>query len=89
MRMFGRLLDKLYRVAAKYRYASIVVGASALASSLLGISGPALADNECGALVGGSIICTSTTGIGNPYANGIVYGLPPAAPGHPQPERHA
>ncbi len=65
------------------RRKSWLLAASALASSSLGVSGPALADNECGALVGGSIICTSTTGIGNPYANGIVYGLPPPPPATP------
>ncbi len=38
MTIFTRLLEKLYRVAAKYRRASIVVGAAALAPSLLGVS---------------------------------------------------
>ena len=28
-------------------------------------------------MVGGSVTCTSTTGIGNPYPNGIVYGRRP------------
>ena len=54
------------------RRKSWLLAASALVSSL-GISGPALAANECGPLVGGSVICTST---GNSYPNGIVYGLP-------------
>ena len=44
----------------------------------LGISGPALAANECGPLVSGSVTCTSTPGIppgtvGNPYPGGISY----------------
>jgi hypothetical protein len=72
MGIFTRLLEKLYRVAAKYRSASIVVAAAALAALCLGISGPALADNECGALdASGSVTCTSAA---NPYANGIIYG---------------
>ena len=65
------------------RRKSWLLAASALAPLSLGISGPALADNECGPLVGGSVICTSTTGIGNPYPNGIVYGLPPPPPANP------
>jgi outer membrane autotransporter protein len=47
-----------------------LLAASALASSSLGLSGPALANDECGALVGGSATCTST---GNPYPTGINY----------------
>ena len=39
-----------------------------LASSSLGVSEPALALDECGALVGGSVTCTSA---GNPYPTGI------------------
>ena len=70
MKIFPRLLQELYRVAAKYRCTSIVVGAAALAVSSLGISGPALAADECGALVGGSATCTSAD---NPYATGISY----------------
>ena len=78
MRIFTRPLEKLYRVAAKYRCALIVVGAAALAPLSLGISEPALAANECGPLVGGSVTCTSTPGIppatvGNPYPGGISY----------------
>lgn len=68
MTIFAQLLEKLYRVAAKYRCASIVVGAAALAPLSLGLSGPALAANECGPLVGGSVTCPA----GN-YPNGISY----------------
>ena len=71
MRIFTRLLEELYRVAAKYRCALVVVGAAALAALCLGISGPALAQNECGALdASGSVTCTSAF---NPYPNGISY----------------
>ena len=79
MRTFARLLEKLYRVAAKYRCASIIVGVAALALLSLGISEPALAANECGALDAcGSVTCTSA---GNPYPAGITYGQPtPATP---------
>ena len=78
MRIFTRPLEELCRVAAKYRCGLIVVGAAALAPLSLCISEPALAQNECGALVGGSVTCTSTPGIppgtvGNPYPNGISY----------------
>ena len=78
MMIFTRPLEKLHRVAAKYRCALIVVGAAALAPLSLAISGPALAANECGPLVGGSVTCTSTPGIppgtvGNPYPGGISY----------------
>ena len=79
MGIFTRLLEELCRVAAKHRYASIVVGAAALAVSSLGISGPVLAADECGPLAGdGSVTCTSTPGtppgtVGNPYPNGISY----------------
>ena len=63
------------------RRKSWLLAASALASSSLGVSGPALAANECGALdPSGSVTCTSTTGPGNPYPNGIVYGPPPPGP---------
>ena len=80
MRIFARLLEKLYRVAAKYRCASIVVGAAALASLSLGVSEPALAQNECGALdASGSVTCTSAV---NPYPTGITYGQPTPRPPH-------
>ena len=78
MRIFARLLEKLNRVAAKYRCALIVVGAAALAPLSLGVSEPALAADECGPLVGGSVTCISTPGtppppVGNPYPTGISY----------------
>ena len=55
-----------------------LLAASALVPLSLGISGPALAANECGPLVSGSVTCTSTPGIppgtvGNPYPGGISY----------------
>ena len=56
------------------RRKSLLLAASALASSSLGISGPALAANECGALdASGSVTCTS---LGNNYVTGITYGQP-------------
>ena len=59
------------------RRKSWLLAASALASSSLGISGPVLAANECGALdASGSVTCTSTTGTGNPYPDGISYARP-------------
>jgi hypothetical protein len=60
------------------RRKSWLLAASALASSSLGISGPALALNECGALdpATGSVTCTATTGTGNPYPDGISYARP-------------
>ena len=70
MRIFARLLETLYRVAAKYRCALIVVGVGALAPLSLEVSEPALALNECGALVGGSATCTPAL---DPYATGIGY----------------
>ena len=60
------------------RRKSWLLAASALASSSLGISGPALAANECGALdASGSVTCTSTN---NPYPNGITYGATAGLP---------
>jgi hypothetical protein len=51
-----------------------LMAASALAPLSLGISGPALAANECGPLpASGSITCTSAN---NPYPAGITYGQP-------------
>ena len=67
MGIFTRLLEKLYRVAAKYRCASIVVGAAALMLSL-GVSEPALAQ-ACGPLAV-SVTCTSAF---NNYPGGISY----------------
>ena len=59
------------------RRKSWLLAASALASSSLGISGPALAANECGALdASGSVTCTAITGTGNPYPDGITYFRP-------------
>jgi hypothetical protein len=52
------------------RRKSWLLAASALASSSLGILEPALAQNECGPLVGGSVTCTSA---GNNYPGGISY----------------
>ena len=75
MTIFAQLLEKLYRVAAKYRCASIVVGAAALAPLSLSLSGPALAANECGPLVGGSVTCPA----GN-YPNGISFNTGDHAP---------
>jgi outer membrane autotransporter protein len=45
-----------------------------LAGVLLGAD-PAFADGECGVSspTSGTVTCTSTTGTGNPYANGIAY----------------
>ena len=43
MRIFTRLLEKLYRVATKHRCASTIVGAAALATLSLGVSEPAVA----------------------------------------------
>ena len=79
MRIFTRLLEKLYRVAAKYRCASIVVGAAALTPLSLGISEPALAANECGALdASGSVTCTAAF---NPYPTASPTASPrPATP---------
>jgi hypothetical protein len=57
------------------RRKSWLLAASALASLSLGMSGPALALDECGPLVGGSVTCTSAS---NPYPAGITYGPPPA-----------
>ena len=48
---------------------SLAVVVTALAASDAGLS-PALALDECGALVGGSATCTPA---GNPYATGISY----------------
>jgi hypothetical protein len=60
------------------RRKSWLLAASALASSSLGISGPALAANECGPLAGdGSVTCFSNL---NPYPTGITYGPPPPGP---------
>jgi hypothetical protein len=76
VRIFAPFLEKLPRVAWKYRCISIVVGAAALAASSLGISGPALAADECGPLVGGSVTCSpgGTPPLpGNPYPTGITY----------------
>ncbi len=79
MRIFTRPLEKLHRVAAKYRCALIVVGAAALAPLSLAISEPAVAANECGPVdLSGSVTCTSTPGtppppVGNPYPGGISY----------------
>jgi hypothetical protein len=70
MGIFARLLEELYRVDAKYRCALIVVGATALVPWSLVISQPALALDECGALVLSSATCTPTL---NPYAAGIGY----------------
>jgi hypothetical protein len=70
MRIFTRPLEKLHRVAGKYRCASIVVGAAALAVSSLCGSEPALALDECGALAGGIATCTSS---GNFFNSGITY----------------
>jgi hypothetical protein len=65
-----------FSVCAKRRK-SWLLAASALASSSLGMSGPALAADECGALVGGSVTCTSA---GNFYSTGIVYGAAAGLP---------
>ena len=46
MGIFTGLLEKLYRVAAKYRCASIVVGAATLVPLSLGVSEPALAQAQ-------------------------------------------
>jgi hypothetical protein len=60
------------------RRKSWLLAASALASSSLGISGPALAANECGALdASGSVTCTSA---GNNYPSGITYGATAGLP---------
>ncbi len=68
-----RKLGVLTSVTAKRRK-SWLLAASALASSSLGISGPALAANECGPLdASGSVTCTSA---GNNYPTGITYGQP-------------
>jgi hypothetical protein len=64
-----RPLRVLSRVTAKRRKLWLMA-ASALAPLSLGASEPALALNECGPLVGGSVTCTSA---GNPYPNGISY----------------
>jgi hypothetical protein len=55
VRVFTGLLEKLYRVHAKYRCASIVVRAAALAPLSLGASEPALA--QCIA-AGGNLTCS-------------------------------
>src|SRR5262245_52108124 len=52
------------------RTRALLVTTSALATSLLGLSGPALAANECGQLVSDSATCTSS---GNFYPDGINY----------------
>ena len=70
MGIFARLLEELYRVDAKYRCALIVVGATALVPWSLVISQPALALDECGALVLSSATCTPAL---NPYGAGIGY----------------
>jgi hypothetical protein len=59
------------------RRKSWLLAASALASSSLGISGPALALDECGPLVNGSVTCTSAN---NPYPTGITYGATAGLP---------
>jgi hypothetical protein len=64
VRIFTRLLDELYRVAAKYRCALIVMGAAAPASLSLAISEPALA--QCSGLGTSAVDCPS-----GPYPNGI------------------
>jgi hypothetical protein len=56
-------------VAAKRRKFELLA-ASCLAPLSLGLSEPARALDECGALVGGSAMCTPTN---NPYPNGINY----------------
>src|SRR5262249_22899591 len=56
-------------VAAKCRKFWLMA-AFCLAPLSLGVSEPALALDECGPLVGGSVTCTSA---GNPYATGINY----------------
>jgi hypothetical protein len=68
-----RKLGVLTSVTAKRRK-SWLLAASALASSSLGISEPALAANECGPLAGdGSVTCFSNL---NPYPTGINYSAP-------------
>jgi hypothetical protein len=57
-----------------------IIAACILASLSVGISEPALAQNECGPLVGGSVTCTSAN---NPYPTGITYGLPPPPSANP------
>jgi hypothetical protein len=60
------------------RRKSWLLAASALASSSLGISGPALAANECGPLdASGSVTCFA---IPTNYPTGITYGPPPPGP---------
>jgi hypothetical protein len=59
------------------------MAASALAPLSLGVSGPALAADECGPVdpVTGSVTCFSTPNLfspGNPYPTGITYGAPGA-----------
>ena len=72
-----RKLGVLTSVTVKRRK-SWLLAASALAPLSLGISGPALAANECGALdATGSVTCTSA---GNPYPTGITYGRPGRPP---------
>jgi autotransporter family porin len=74
---FYRFRWRLLSNVTVKRRKSLLLAASALASSSLGISGPALAVDECGPLVGGSVTCTSAN---NPYPTGITYsataGLP-------------
>jgi hypothetical protein len=61
------------RSAGSGRVMDVDADTCALVSSL-GISGPALAANECGPLAGdGSVTCTLAS---NPYPNGITYGQP-------------
>jgi hypothetical protein len=60
------------------RRKSWLLAASALASSSLGVSQPALAANECGPLdANGSVTCFA---ISSNYPTGITYGPPPPGP---------
>ena len=79
MRIFARLLEKLYGIAAKYRGALIVVGFGALTLLSLGVSEPALAQCE-GPL--DAVICPPS---GNPYTSGFLGNpySPPAPPNEP------
>ena len=61
MRILTRLLDELYRVAAKYRCASLVVGAAALSPLSLGVSEPALAGTCTPLDADGNATCTAGT----------------------------
>jgi hypothetical protein len=81
MRMFGRLLDKPYRVAVKYRCASIVVGAAALACSSLGVSEPAVAQTCAPVANGGSFSAGSATTVcTGTFNSNINFGGPPSPP---------